>query len=150
MKLTIAALIVLTATVASAQAKRMSGGGGLSPTVAATWEAWDGKLDLLVLWRGAAGWTKSVAVEGPGYPMRVHAVVVGGRRLELRVENNVAYIQDQSIPLQGVNVLMLDDVDQEKARVAGTLMVEPQLSLRGDPIMAIITSSTLLTDFVGR
>jgi hypothetical protein len=148
--LTIAALIALLTVCVAAQTKRLSGGGGLSPTVAVTFEGWDGKLDLLVLWRGTVAWLPS-PVEGPGYPNRVHAVSVQGRRLELRIdENNIAHIQDQSIPLQGANVLMLDDVDG-MVRVAGTLSVDPQLNLTGsDPIMGIVTNTPVLADFVKR
>jgi hypothetical protein len=151
------ALIVLTTAVTSAQLKRMSGGGELSPTAVATWEGHDGMLDLLVLWRGSAGWLQTApATSGAnqplfdvgGYPIqRVHAVAARGKRLELRIENNIAHIQDQTIPLQGVNVLMLDDVDGAAVKVAGTLMVEPRLPA-GDPIRSIIAQSPLLTDYV--
>ena len=154
------ALIVLTTAVASAQLGRMSGGGELSPTTAATWEGHDGMLDLLILWRGAAGWLQTAPsqgganqslVEAGGYPMRVHAVSVHGKRLELRVENNVARIQDQAIPLQGVNVLMLDNVDGSTIRVAGTTWVDPQLlTAASDPIATLVARSPLLTDFVRR
>jgi hypothetical protein len=45
-----------------------------------------------------------------------------GRLLELRIDakSNTARIQDQVIPLQGSNVVMIDDVDAATVRIAGT------------------------------
>jgi hypothetical protein len=139
-----------------------SGGGELSPTVVETFEAHEGTLDLLVLWRGKAGWLQlgpsqagaNQSFIGAGGSARIHRVSVHGRPLELRVDTktNTAHIQDQVIPLQGVNVLLIDEVDQATVRVAGTLWVDPKMSFnpfsREDPVSAIIAQSPLLADYV--
>ena len=61
-------------------------------------------LDLLVLWRGSAGWFETVPSAGDsnqglavGGTERLHRVFVRGRPLELRVDakTNTARIQDQ-------------------------------------------------------
>jgi hypothetical protein len=160
--LCIATLIVVTTAITFAQTNRIGGGGEVSPTVVATFEGWDGKLELLVLWRGAVGWLRAAPSQGGAnqlsmgagsYPMRRHTVTVRGRHLELRIdENNIGHIQDQAIPLQGMNVLMLDDVDSQQVRVVGTLLVDApfpmQLPVAGDPIHTIIEQSAVLRAFV--
>jgi hypothetical protein len=138
-------------------------GGELSPTVVETVEAHEGTLDLLVLWRGKAGWFNTRPSQAganqsfieAGGSDRIHRVSVHGRTLELRVDakTNTAHIQNQMIPLQGVNVLLIDEVDQTSIRVAGTLWVDPKLLSfnpwsREDPVTAIIKQSPLLTDYV--
>jgi hypothetical protein len=136
------------------------GGGELSPTVVATYEVHGRMLDLLVLWRGKAGWLATRPTQGgsnqslfsAGGSARTHSVVVHGRSLELRVDTktNTAHIQEQVIPLQGVNVLLIDDVESPAVRVAGTLWVDPQLQdgLVGDPISALVKQSPILADYL--
>ena len=116
-------------------------------------------LDLLVLWRGSAGWFETVPSAGDsnqglavGGTERLHRVFVRGRPLELRVDakTNTARIQDQIIPLQGTNVLLIDGVDGQQVRVAGTLYVDPQLDSLMDPVQQILKQSPLLMEFAGR
>jgi len=153
----IAICVLLVTAFPLAQAVHGLGGGGeLSPRVVVTWaghgDGSDSTLDLLVLWRGKAGWLQGGASIGAGGTARIHSVSVQGRQLELRVDNktNTAHIQDQAIPLQGVNVLLLDDVDSATVRVAGTMWVEPKLAdlTKSDPITVLIKESALLTDYL--
>lgn len=148
---------------------RASGGGELSPSVVATWEAHGDPqtsgavsggmtLDLLVLWRGRPRWLdtgptqagQNMLFAGPGFPDRVHQVMVHGRRLELRVDSttNTAVIGNQEIPLQGVNVLMVDGVDSGQLDVQ-TMWVDPALSATTD-LSEVLRQSPLLEDFVQR
>ena len=64
---------------------------------------------------------------------------------------NTARIQEQVIPLQGVNVLLIDEVDSPSVRVAGTLWVNPKMPPfpQQDPVDAIIKQSPVLMDYVG-
>jgi hypothetical protein len=151
--------VLLLTAFPIAQFGPSSGGGELSPTVVATWEAKAGALELLVLWRGKAGWlmTRPSTAGGnmelfaAGGTTRIHRVSVHGQPLELRVDaTNTARIQNQVIPLQGVNVLLIDDVDRPSVRLAGTLWVDPKMPnwSKEDPATAIVRQSTLLMDYV--
>src|SRR5262245_35890104 len=98
-------LITLLTPFVFAQTQRMGarggGGGEISPTVVMTFETADGKLELLVLWRGTPGWLQAAPSRGGAnqsfigagsYPMRSHVVSARGKPLELRIdENNVAH-----------------------------------------------------------
>lgn len=154
------------------------GGGPESPSVIATWQAhgandWVGPLgsvppaprepagtlllDLLVLWRGSPGWFDQNHWEiGAGGSDGVHRVVSGGRvpKLELRFDPNgdtvTILVEGTAIPLNGANVLLLDNVDFE-IRVFGTVNVTstlPPLS-QGEPIAELIRRSPQLSEFVG-
>lgn len=147
---------------------RSSGGGELSPSVVATWEAHGEPqrsapgpasmtLDLLVLWRGKPGWLMTQPSQsgenaslfaGPGFPDRGHQVWVRGRKLELRVDSktNTAVVEGKEVSLQGVNVVMIDGVDTGKITLA-TLWVEPTLSATTD-LSEVLRQSTTLQDFV--
>ena len=71
--------------------------------------------------------------------------------LELRIDEktNVAYIQDQVIPLQGLNVLLIDDVDSSAVRIS-TAWIDPMLDLSRDPVSQLLKQSALLSEFAGR
>ncbi len=76
---------------------------------------------------------------------------VRGRKLELRVDSNtnVALIQGPEIPLNGVNVVMIDDVDTAKVRITGVMWVDPQFPLPGESELdAMLKRSPALQDFV--
>ncbi len=116
-------------------------------------------LDLLVLWRGNPGWLATPSAHagqnrlfaGPGFPDRAHQVWVRGRKLELRVDSktNRALIQGHEIPLNGVNVVMIDDVDKGKVRITGVMWVDPQFPPPGESELdAMLKQSRALQDFV--
>jgi hypothetical protein len=143
----------------------LSGGGELSPRVVATWEArsipggsllagpWT--LNVLVLWRGKPDWVTTGATQsgsplfaGPGSD-HTHVVWVRGREVTLRFDpgTKTARLQNQVIPLEGVNVVLVDDVDGTP-RVAGTAWVEPEFPTDVEPTEALVRRSPLLTEFV--
>jgi hypothetical protein len=168
MKLAMTLNLLLTAFVALAGAQGAaswsSGIGPVTPSIAATWagrrapgvtDAFaPATLDLLVLWRGAAGWHEKSAGQsvdsGTGSGIEaIHTVWAGSRKLELRVDSttNTAYFEGQALSLKGVNVLMVDNVTSS-ARVAGTAWIDPSFTLSADFVSTLVKRSPAVAEFV--
>ena len=111
-------------------------------------------LELLVLWRGSPGWFRrplpgsgrvsfdDVSVfsrpegnGGDGTAVRIEsrvAIEQGGVTLELRfdAENATVYVQGQRFPLDGDNVILVDDVDGAGGpQVTGALRIDPEFTV---------------------
>jgi len=98
-------------------------------------------LDVAVFWRGTPGWftagdpgSQSAGGTSTGLPdgrpgSQTLFIGVGDRRLEVQFdpETGRVRIQGQIIPLQGGNVILVDEVDGAAGpRIIGTLRVEPR------------------------
>jgi hypothetical protein len=103
----------------------------VSPTVLATVASRPQRLELLVLWRGAAGWYLSGARNGATYGERggsVEATITYGGvtlRLSFDAQNCRVTLQGvtRSLPA-GTNVLLVDGAESPHGpRIAGTLAV---------------------------
>jgi hypothetical protein len=168
MKLAMTLNLLLTAFVALAGAQGAaswsSGIGPVTPSIAATWAGRrapgvtdsfaPATLDLLVLWRGAHGWHEKSAgqsVESGAGPRidATHAVWVGSRKLELRVDSttNTAYLEGQALSLEGVNVVMVDNVTSN-VHVAGTAWIDPSFTLSADLVSTLAKRSPAVAEFV--
>lgn len=89
-----------------------------------------------MLWRGSPGWLATRPAQSGNNELfaalgsdRIHRVSVRGQKLELRVDTktNTAVIRGLEVPLNGVNVLMIDDVDRPSPSVAGVLWILGEL-----------------------
>jgi hypothetical protein len=167
-------LILMTFSLSMGRAqppgvRAASGSGVVSPAVVATWfthrePAGGWALELLVLWRGTPGWfmagggsggsgggsSPPSAVEGQRGP-EVQRLFFGGLRLEVRFDpvTGTAQIQDEVIALQGVNVILVDEVDSARGlRIAGTEWVDPQLPESPVQIEAVVRRSPELFSFL--
>lgn len=47
-------------------------------------------------------------------------------------------------------MLLIDGVDGQQVRIAGTLYVDPRLDSFNEPVTQILKQSTLLMEFAGR
>ena len=165
----IAVLPIVTACVCVvAGAAQVSGTVGvsrpISPAVMASWiasvESGPRHLHVLVLWRGTPGWFLATQGTGGGLqgwgrggdgepgPM-VLRVVEGGVELEVRfdAESGTVQVQDQVVPLQDANVILVDHVDSVSGpQVVGTARVEPQFP--AGRIGAALRSSPGLVSFL--
>jgi hypothetical protein len=124
-----------------------SGTGPVSPTVLATSmcvmsEPGVGSLELLVLWRGRAGWYwrnrgqgggvssgGGGGMEAPGgREVRTEWISQGGVQLSLKFEpdSRTLWLLDQEVALGHDNVVLVDGVDDaDGPRVVGTRRIEP-------------------------
>jgi hypothetical protein len=121
-------------------------------------------LDLLVLWRGTPGWfmagsgggasgggsSPPSAGEGQRGP-EVQRLFFGGLSLEVQFDpvTGTAQIEDEAVSLQGVNVILVDEVDSAHGlRIAGTEWVDPQLPESPVQIEALVRRSPELFSFL--
>ena len=143
-----------------------SGSGGsrpVSPAVVATLftihsQAGDGKLEVLVLWRGSPGWflgggrdESSGSRTGGSGETWDHHFFFGDLTLNLQFNRRTrtARVQDIEVSLQDTNVVLVDQVDsRETLRVVGTRWIDPQV---GDPpvrVEQVLGRSSELVDFL--
>jgi hypothetical protein len=177
-RVTLTALLVtglapleLTMAQRSGSDLSLSGGGPLSPSVIATWEAHadspvEGvkgpptgpvKLDLLVLWRGTEA-RFAEAEYSAGGSDHLHRIVLGDRSVELRLEpaSGRVILQHTVLTLAGANVLLLDVSNGFSAvAVVGRITVDSLLApppAKGggvaDPMTRILRPSQELRDFL--
>ncbi len=144
----------------------------ISAAVAATWitqrgQAGVGELELLVLWRGRAGWFlkgkhdgrsgsstwEKTAAEGASGSREIvdQQVFLGGLTLNLRFDRRVqtAWVQDIEVSLQNANVILVDRVDsKEGLTVVGTRWIDPQISGMPARIEQVLRRSSELVAFL--
>jgi hypothetical protein len=142
----------------------IAGSGVLSPSVVATYQG-SGNMpvgplavDLLVLWRGSPGWfDERTGTAGIAGSDGVHVVRTGTNTLRIRfdAQTRTVMVQDRVVPLEGNNVLLLDQVDIPGGiEVAGLLRVEGKLlpTAQGgpniDPMEAMVQRSPELFDYL--
>ena len=154
--------VLCWSSIAAQQSGASGGGGGggpVSSTVVAIWEAHlseaDGSmtLDLLVLWRGSkAGWFEGMSTEGGAIgSARVYRLRFAGRILELHVDTagQTIQIQDQTIALNGANVILIDKVDaRDGVNVRTSFLSDASLPAVGpDFLQKLIQGSPELVEF---
>ena len=103
------------------------------------------ELELLILWRGTAGWwaMPSSPSSGPESSSRVsgsgvwsHRFSQGGQTFDISGDHSArtANILGRTFDLTRGNAILIDGVDSpEGPRIAGTLVVDPQLPNGADP-----------------
>jgi hypothetical protein len=114
-------------------------------------------VDLLVFWRGSAGWFLRGATHGSSRGSASNGVIhveasFGGIDVEVEfVEATRAVrVRGQEIPLGTANVVFVDDVDSPKGgRVTGTAWLDPTLPGAGVPgVAAILGRSPEVVSFL--
>ena len=132
----------------------------VSPSVVATWmqriEKEIGRLELLVLWRGAPGWflagqghrssgggspdAWSASVEYAGIPLSV----------SFNRTTRVAVVQSRTMTLPAdVNVLLVDGVDgPDGTLTVTTAFVDPAMPASGNPMPPLLRRSDRLVEFL--
>ena len=140
-----------------------NGAGPVSPTVFAMWEAsiseTDNRmtLDLMVLWRGStSGWFDGMGMGTKGGAtgsLRVHSLrFADGASLDLHVDTDaqIVRIQDQTIALDGANVVLIDSADVPAAvSIRTSVLSDTSLPSRfgADVLQELIQRSPELIEF---
>jgi hypothetical protein len=107
-----------------------------------------GELELLVLWRGSLGWfmrggggsSSGGSAGGSGTKgalVRTASIFQGGVNLRIRLEpqSGMLQIQDRDVPLNGDNVVLVDDVDgADGPQVVRTLRIDPAFDAVIEPL----------------
>ena len=135
----------------------------ISPVALVSWVARYGSdggqaLDLVVIWRGAAGWFAKGAgngVSSGGNNDSFHSTIhYGGLELQLEFQPKarVATIQGKNVEMRDDNVILVDDVDHANGMtIIRTLRVDPELPRadNGYPrIEAVLRRSPEILDFL--
>ena len=134
------------------QARVDTSGGGDGPVTASTFATWVGRnttdvgplrLQALVLWHGGAtNWiTDPWSVDEKG-------IRTATRLLEFGFHGDSVTIDGQKVPLDGINVILVE-VDAAQARVVDTLYIDELIPVRNteDPIRALLRRHPRLAAF---
>jgi hypothetical protein len=119
-------------------------------------------LDLLILWRGNPGWfhRREGGSVGGGGSRRFGAGTMGHVSqysmygdvtisFDADFDANIVKIGDDTVPLNGANTVLVDDVDQPAARrVSATRRTAPRLPLVGDMNLILVQRSPELLDYL--
>jgi hypothetical protein len=127
-------------------------GGGDGPVTPTTFATWVGsnvvdlgplRLQVLVLWHG--GSTNWITEPWTSDEKGIHTTT---RSLEFRYHGDSVTIDGQKIPLNGVNVILVE-VEPTRTRVVETLYIDESISIRNteDPITAIVRRHPRLAEF---
>lgn len=164
----IAALATGTSLMAQSRGAVSCGSNIISSTVVATYcghaQGSEQLLDLLILWRGDAGWFQrrqggggggGGAYDSSGGVTRhvtqystYRDVTIG---FEADFDKNTASIGETVVQLDRVNTVLVDSVDKPGARtVSTTLWTEPKLPFSGDVDVhvALVRRSRVLLDYL--
>jgi hypothetical protein len=119
-------------------------------------------LDLLILWRGKPGWfqRRERGSSGGGGSRRFGGdtkghvsqystygdVTIG---FDADFDASTVTIGEERIPLNGVNTVIVDDIDEPRARrVSATRWTEPRLPLIGDKNLVLVQRSRELLEYL--
>ena len=125
----------------------------------------DEVLELLVLWRGAPGWFQGAGGFGSGSSAHFTAGAATGRvtgtqshsawygdiaiGIEISHDVHAVKIGEEVVPLNGVNVVLVDGVDEKgNRRIAGTRWIEPKLPTTGDLNLLIAQRSPEVLEYL--
>jgi hypothetical protein len=124
----------------------------ISSTVVASYVAREGRLVLLVLWRGSPAW-----LERGGGPGRAGGgsgrtwlqYSAGGLTLEVEIEDatQVATVLHQRLSLEDGNVVLVDRVDS-KPTVLRVFRVDPAVPLTPDAMYVVMKREPELVEFL--
>lgn len=161
-------LLMLLAAVQGAQARELTSceTNIVSATVLATYcshaSGTDDNVDLMILWRGGAGWFRRGMGRSGGGGSHLTGGGAGGHVSELRFFGDVEIRYDADfgagvvtigalppIALRTVNAVLVDGVDRpEGGHVRRALSVAPRVTLGGDHNLKVIRSSRALIAFL--
>ena len=164
----IAASLLVAAFALSGQSRETASCGSniVSSTVVATFCGHrldsDEMLDLLILWRGNPGWFQrreggSVGAGGSrqfGAGTKGHVSqysTYGGVTIgfDADFDSNIVTIGEESVRLNSVNTILVDDIDEPGARrISATRWTEPRLPLSGDMNLILAQRSRELLDYL--
>jgi hypothetical protein len=169
-RLAFAALVMMLASVQPGQRRESTTceTNIVSATVLATYcshaSGNDDIVDLMILWRGGAGWFQRHGAGDTVGGTGSHTMgATKGRVSEYRMYNGVTIGYDADfdagtvtiggvqapIALEKVNAVLMDGVDRPKGgHVQGTLLVVPSVTLGGDHNLKVIRSSRTLVAFL--
>jgi hypothetical protein len=110
-------------------------------------------LELLVLWRGQAGWVSTVTDSAIGGSEHLHRFKTGNltRELWFDPQARTVLMQGQRFQLRDANVVLIDRVDSSTGPVVfGTVRIDPDLPdlNSGDPVPQLVRRSPELLRFV--
>jgi hypothetical protein len=159
------ALIATTGTPQLVQTQPSCQFNIVSATVVAAYcghrEGDDEVMDVVIAWRGQPGWfqrrdgmtgSRGSRTFAGGLKGRVsQAQVYGGVTLafDADFDAGTVLIGAQTIPLKGVNTILIDDVERpEERRVSPPFWIEPRLPLSGDVNLALARRSPALRSFL--
>jgi len=161
------ASLVMAAISLFAQSESIGCGSNIvSSTVVATYcghrTGGDEMLDLMILWRGAPGWfDRRAGSSGGGGGSSQAGAGSRGRVYQFRSYGDVTISFDADFDahsvkigevvtaLDGINTVLVDDVDQPDARrIGATRWIEPRLPVIGDMNLLVIQRSRELTDYL--
>lgn len=121
----------------------------------------DEVLDLLVAWRGQPGWFqlrkgttggggRSGFGTGPKGRVSQYAIYNSVTiAFEADFDANTVTIGDVTLPIKGVNAILIDEVERTGARsLSATFWIEPRLPLGGDVNLALARRSRELRQFL--
>jgi hypothetical protein len=164
----IAASLLVAAFALFGQSREIASCGSniVSSTVVATFCGHrldnDEILDLLILWRGNPGWfqrREGGRVGGGGsrqfgagtkghvsqYSMYGDVTI----SFDADFDANIVKIGEVPVPLNGVNTVLVDDIDEPGARrISATRWTEPRLPLIGDMNLILVQRSRELLDYL--
>ncbi|HET9362446.1 MAG TPA: hypothetical protein VFO58_21990 [Vicinamibacterales bacterium] len=139
-------------SIARPGATRMSS-NRVSSTVAASYVAREGRLVLLVLWRGSPAWLErggGDSSRGGGASGRTWLQdAIGGVTLDVEIDDatRVATVLGHRVPLEDGNVVLVDRVDTEPA-VLRVLHVDPAVPLTPDAMYVVMKREPELVEFL--
>jgi hypothetical protein len=122
----------------------------------------DEMLDLLILWRGNPGWfqRRESGSAGGGGSSQFGAGTKGHVSqysmygdvtisFDADFDANVVKVGDMLVPLNGVNTVLVDGIDEpERRRISATRWTEPRLPLLGDLNVVLVQRSRELLDYL--
>jgi hypothetical protein len=165
----IAASLLVAAVVPLGQVPRESAScesNIVSSTVVATFCSHrldrDEILDLLILWRGHPGWfqrrdggsggrggSRQFGAGTKGHVLQHSTYGDVTISFDADFDANVVTIGEERVPLNGVNTVMVDHIDEPAARrVSATRWSEPRLPLIGDRNLILVQRSRELLDYL--
>jgi len=155
-----------SATAAQSREPIGCGANIISSTVVSTYcghrHGDDEMMDLLVLWRGAPGWFNRTGgratgggggyefgggLKGSAYQYSTYGDVTIG--IDANFDENRLKIGDETFPLDTVNIVFVDGVDEPgNRRVSATRWIDPKLPLVGDPNLVVARRSREVLDYL--
>ena len=127
---------------------------GASSTVVSSYVAREGRLILLVLWRGSPAWLAggggiSSSSGGGGGGRTSLTFTFGGLTFDVEVDDTagLARVLGQQIVLKDANVVLVDNVDV-KPTIVRLEQVDPVVPVTGDPAWVVLKRQPELIEFL--
>ena len=124
-----------------------------SSTVVSSYVAREGRLILLVLWRGSPAWLaggRGISSSGGGGGGRTSlSFTLGGLTFDVEVDDTagVARVLGQQVVLKDANLVLVDNVDVKPA-IVRLEQVDPVVPVTGDPAWVVLKRQPELIEFL--